>query len=122
MAAKHERVRVDLCNYAATACANVCEDAMGFSVRAKRLEVEVIDRRALRLVECWAGPSNVLNVGGRGLGIPLSSEPSSWFQAMFSVIILRVMSSHVPVVGTTVPMTQQFAYYRPNDHKMENVI
>ena len=62
VAAKDKGVRVYLRYDAAASCANVGEDAMGFSVVAEGLEVEVVDGWGLRFVEGGAGAVYVLDV------------------------------------------------------------
>lgn len=60
--AEDEGVGIYLSDHAAAGCPNVSEDTTSLSIVAKRLEVEVINWRALRLVKCWAGAGDMLNV------------------------------------------------------------
>jgi hypothetical protein len=70
VAAEDERVRVDLCDYTTAAGTDMGKDALSFGVFAKRLEVEVIDGRGLRFVECWPWAVTVLYVGRCGISVP----------------------------------------------------
>lgn len=62
MAAEDEGMRVHLSHNATAACSDVGKNAVGFGVLAQGLEVEVIDGRALGLVQCWTRAGYALNV------------------------------------------------------------
>lgn len=63
MAAEDEGMRVHLRDNASAACPDMGKDAVRFRVVTERFEVEVVDRWALGLVECWSRAGDVLNVG-----------------------------------------------------------
>ena len=75
MAAKDERVAVDLGDDAATCGTNVGEETVGLGIGTKALEVEVVDGWRLRLVERRACAGDVFDVVFRCLSIPSDSEP-----------------------------------------------
>ena len=60
--AEDEGMRVHLGHDAATACSDVGKHTVCLGILAERLEVEVVDGRALGLVQCWARTGYALNV------------------------------------------------------------
>lgn len=63
MTAKDERVRIYLGDNAATAGADVGEDAIRFGVGAERVEIEIVDRWALGFIERGTTSLDMLHVG-----------------------------------------------------------
>lgn len=63
MTTEDEGVRIDLSDDAAATGSNMGKNAVSFGVFTQGLEVEIIDRRTLRFVECRPRASDVLNVG-----------------------------------------------------------
>lgn len=72
VAAKDKGVRVYLRDDATAGGANVGKKTVGFGVFAKRLEIEIVERGALRFVERRTGTGYMLKVRGGSFGIPWS--------------------------------------------------
>lgn len=63
VAAENERMRIDLSDNTAAAGSDMSENTVSLGIITQGLEVEVVDRRALGLVQCWARAGYVLNIG-----------------------------------------------------------